>query len=113
MNPLELAYKYMEISFSEKDLNLLKNILTNDCKFVGPFYQFNSAQDYIDSLFQDPPINIKYEVIKTYQDDHSACLIYNFTKPGITTKMTQIFEVSENKISGIQLIFDTKPFSGS
>lgn len=112
MKPLEFAYKYMEILFSDKDINQLKNILTNDCRFVGPLYQFNSAQDYINSLIEEPPIDFEYEIIKSYEDDNSACLIYKFSKPGISTTMAQLFEASENKICRIQLIFDSKPFSG-
>jgi len=112
MISLDLAHNYMQILFSGNDPNLLKDILTDDCKFVGPFYKFNSAQDYIDSLIKDPPINFKCKIVKSFEDDNSACLIYKFTKPGISTTMTQLFEVSGNKISSIQLIFDTKPFSG-
>jgi len=110
MKPLELAYKYMEILFSDKDMDHLKTILTNDCKFVGPFYQFNSAVDYINSLVKDPPVDFEYEIITSYEDDNSACLIYKFSKPGISTTMAQLFEVSGNKIYRIQLIFDTAPF---
>ena len=111
MKPLELANRYMKILFSGKELMRLNNILAGDCKFVGPLYQFNSAQDYIDSLIENPPIDFEFEILSSYEDKNSACLVYKFTKPGISTTMVQTFEILDNKICEIKLIFDTKPFT--
>ena len=110
MKPLELAIKYMDIIFLGRDLERLNDIFHKDLRFKGPFQSFNSADDYIDSLKNDPPIGFSYEIIKSFQDTTSACLIYEFKKPGLRTTMTQLFEIEKNKICQIQLIFDTKPF---
>jgi hypothetical protein len=112
MNPIQLANEYMEIFFSGKDLNRLEKILHKECKFTGPFYQFRTSREYIDQLKKDPPNDFNYEIIKSYQDENSACLIYKFIKPLINTFMAQIFEVSENRITSIKLIFDTRIFQG-
>ena len=108
MKPLELAMKYMDIFYTIGDMKLLKNILTDDFKFIGPYYQFDTSMDYINSLLEDPPINLSYKVVKTYEDDFSACIIYEFLKPGISVLMAQLFEIEGNKIKGIKLIFDSK-----
>jgi len=110
MTPLDLANKYMEILFTGNDPEELKEILSDNCNFSGPLFHFKSAQEYIDSLIKDPPFNFNYKIIKSYEDNQSACLIYKFTKRGISTIMSQLFEVSDNKISAIRLIFDTMPF---
>jgi hypothetical protein len=110
MKPLESALKYMEIFYSGKDLERLKDILAEDLSFTGPLFKFNSAEDYIYSLIKDPPQGMKYEIIKTFEDDNSVCLIYKFYKGNISTTMAQIFEVKDVKISKINLIFDTKTF---
>lgn len=110
MNPLNLALKYMQIVYKSEDYDQLNEILREDCIFSGSLYTFNSAQSYIDSLKKDPPNDFKYEIVNSYQDNNSACLIYNFRKPGIKTKMAQVFEISQNKITTIQLIFDVTPF---
>lgn len=60
MTLLTITSKYMDIFFSGRDLERLYKILADDLKFSGPFYQFNSARDYIESLQSDPPVNCKY-----------------------------------------------------
>jgi hypothetical protein len=91
-------------------LDQLQEILAVDMQFRGPFHHYHQATDYINSLKSDPPENFRYEMIKTYSDDTSACLVYRFSKPGIKTIMTQIFEVKNDKITHILLVFDTKDF---
>jgi hypothetical protein len=111
MKPIDLALRYMEIFFSGKDLERLKDILAEDLSFTGPLYTFNSAKDYINSLKEDPPCGMKYEIIKSFEDESGANLIYNFHKENISTTMTQLFEVKDDKISKINLVFDIKAFT--
>ena len=111
MQPLHLATKYMEILFSNGDLDQLHEILADNLKFEGPLFTFDSADSYIKSLKKDPPIDFNYELIKSYEDATSACLVYIFNKPGITTTMFQTFETKNNKITGILLVFDTSVFN--
>ena len=111
MDPLKLALKYMEIFYSGKDLERLKDILADDISFTGPLYTFNSVEDYINSLIKDPPLGMKYKIIKSFEDDNGACLIYNFHKENISTVMAQLFEVKNEKICKINLIFDSKAFT--
>ncbi len=110
MTPLELAEKYMQCVFKTGNLEELRSVLTDDLQFRGPFFNFDSANAYIKSLRDDPPKDFEYKIIKRYSDDSSACLIYQFSKPNITTPMAQTFEVVNGKIKSILLIFDTRPF---
>ena len=100
----------MEIVFSTGDFDQLRHILADNLQFRGPFYSFDTASDYINSLQADPPKDFKYQVLKSYEDSLSACLVYNFSKPGISTNMTQIFDIDNNKIKSTHLIFDTGAF---
>ncbi len=111
MSPLELAHKYMEIFFSGGDIEELGHIFSKDFTFSGPFYEFDSAEAYLDSLRSDPPENFCYELIRSFENESSACLVYQFSKTGISTPMAQMFEVSNGKICKILLIFDTGPFA--
>jgi hypothetical protein len=111
MKPLEFAQKYMDILFSESDIDELNPFLAEDLHFRGPFYQFDSANDYLDALKSDPPKAFHYHIIHSYQDRSSACLVYQFSKPGVTTPMAQMFEIENNKIKKIVLIFDTNAFN--
>lgn len=110
MTPLQLALKYMDIFYGEKDPLLLKDILHEDLIFDGPFVKFNSAKDYIDSLLEAPPKNMSFEIIESFENETSACLIYTFTKGEIKSKMSQLFKIKHGKISRILLVFNTKDF---
>ena len=110
MSPVNLAKKYMEVMFSGSDLDQLRPLFGEPFLFEGPFFTFESAEDYIRSLKADPPVEFKYKLLKSWEDDSSACLIYQFSKPGISTPMMQWFEVKSGKINKILLIFDSKAF---
>jgi len=110
MNNLETAKQYMEIFYSGKNLNRLRNLFCDKLYFEGPFFQFTSANDYINSLEVSPPVNFKYKILHCYEDKNSVCLIYSFTKADISTNMMQRFVFKNGKISEILLIFDTSDF---
>ncbi len=112
MTPHDLALRYMEIFFSGKDLDRLGTILHEEFQFRGPLYQFDSAQDYIASLKADPPANCSYNIIYSFEQVNLVNLIYEFSKPGVATVMSQLFGVLDNKISNIELIFDSGAFAG-
>jgi hypothetical protein len=111
LKPLDLALRYREIFYSGKDPEQLNDILAEDFSFNGPFHTFNTAVDYINSLITDPPGGMTYEIIKTFEDEDSVCIIYQFYKGSVSITMAQLFEVKDNKISSIHLIFDTEAVS--
>ncbi len=111
MRPLELAQQYMDIFFSGRDVEALRSLFADDFTFSGPFYEFDSAEDYIHSLQSDPPKDCHYTMIRSFEDEFGACLVYEFSKPGVCTPMTQVFEVRDGKISNILLVFDTDAFT--
>jgi len=110
MTPIEITEKYMEILYSTGRLENLKELLSDEFYFKGPFYEFNSADDYVESLMSDPAVNFSYSDEKFYTNKNSVCLIYKFFKPGVTTHMAQEFEVINGKITKILLIFDSGVF---
>ena len=110
MNHLEIVRKYMDILFNNGNPDELEALLTPDLQFKGPFFQFESAIDYINSLKADPPLGFRYQTVKSYIDENSVCLIYEFTKSTIKTPMMQMFEFEKERISKILLVFDTAPF---
>ena len=110
MTALELANKYMECVFKTGDWEELRKILSNDLKFRGPLFNFDSADAYVTSLQKDPPVNFEFEIMNCYTNEDSVCLIYQFSKPGVSTIMSQTFEVLDGKIKSILLVFDTGAF---
>jgi len=111
MKPLDLAFKYMEIFYSDSDIEALGQILAKNLTFEGPFFQFDSAEDYLDSLRGDSREGLSYDLIKSFENESSACLIYQFSKPDISIPMAQMFEIDGDKIGKIVLVFDTGAFT--
>lgn len=107
MSPLSLAKKYMNIVFDSGNLVQLHEILDENLLFEGPLFRGKNADEYINALLDSPPQNFQYKIIESFQSDHSACLIYEFKKLNKTAIMAQTFEISQDKISKIVLIFNT------
>ncbi|MFQ5545623.1 MAG: nuclear transport factor 2 family protein [Acidiferrobacterales bacterium] len=111
MRPLALAQKYMDCVFSDANIEALNDLLADEFTFKGPLYEFDSVDAYIQSLQSDPPQGFEYEMIQSFETESCACLVYQFSKPGVSVPMAQIFEISNGKISRILLIFDTRLFT--
>lgn len=107
MKPLRIALKYMDIFYHEENLELLHEVLDRNLIFEGPLFKFSSAEEYIDSLKQDPPKDMDYRITKSFSDKASVCLFYEFSKPGAVTTMAQMFDIESGKITRIRLVFDT------
>ena len=111
MSPTELAKIYMMSFFGEKPVEEMRSILMDDLKFTGPFYKYNTAEDYIQSLKENMPVDdVSYEILQEYENENSCCLVYQSSKQGVDETMAQLFEVNENKITRIRLIFDASKF---
>ena len=112
MKSIDLAMKYMEIIYETGGIQKLRKFLADDFLFEGPLNTYHNADDYISDMQLNLPKKFAYKILNQYSDESSACLIYKFSKPGITTMIAQTFEInSQNKINKILLVFDTRPFN--
>lgn len=100
----------MDILFNNGELDNLLDLFADNFHFSGPFYEFGSAQAYVDALKAGPPRDFSYETIGAWENESSACIMYRFSKPGVSVPMSQYFETSNGKISRMLLVFDTAPF---
>lgn len=111
MKPLKIALTFLDIFYHEDNIELLRELLHYDLVFEGPMYEFTSADDYLESLKQDPPVGMDYRILKSFADDTGVCLFYEFSKNEgghvIRTPMAQWFEIEQGKIRRIRLVFDT------
>ncbi len=110
MPAVDLVIQYLDIFFSGENLTELYDIFSADLKFHGPWINCTSPREYIESLQEDPPEECSYEIIHIFEKNNYVNIIYRFKKPGITTLMSQLFEVHNEKIVAIQLIFDSATF---
>ncbi len=110
MSKTSTVQTYMDVFFSGEDPERLWEVFREDLLFEGPFYTFQSASDYIDSLMEDPPVGADYELIRRYEDDDSVTLLYRFRKGDIETPMAQTFFFEGDRIARILLVFDGRMF---
>ena len=110
MNALSLAKKYISCFFGEQSLSTMRELLSDDLVFEGPFLKTTTANDYMQALINDPPVDVSCKILYEFEKDDVACIIYEFLKPGINCTMTQLFEAKNAKISKIILLFDTAAF---
>jgi len=110
MTPLELAKRYMQVFYSGETIDELRSLFGDEFTFKGPFVECHSADEYIASLKRDPPHACEHILLHQFETESSACLIYQFSKPGVSTPMAQVFNTRDGKIFGIQLIFDGRVF---
>ena len=106
MKEIDIAKKYLEIFFESKDFDSLARLFDKNLDFKGPFYEFGSAHDYIESLKSSPPIDVSYKIVEEFSSQNSVCIIYNFTKNGKSTLMSQTFWFADGRIKKIRLIFN-------
>lgn len=101
----------MELVFSGGNAEALRPLLADNFSFRGPLYRYDSAEEYITAMASDPLKSASYRIIRSFKSDDAACLIYQFTKPGVSTPMTQLFEVSDGRIFRVRLMFDSAAFA--
>ena len=101
MSPIELAKKYLEIFYSANNLERLYSICDENLVFSGPFIQSNTASEYVESLVEDPPVGMSYQIVSAYENTNSACVIYEFSKGDINVLMAQEFYTAAGKITQI------------
>ena len=66
----------MKSFFGQAPLEEMNALFSDKMIFEGPFHKSTTAREYIDTLKDNPPKDASYILEKTYQDEHSACLIY-------------------------------------
>lgn len=111
MNKIEVVEKYFDILSSDADLEQLRSIFSSNMQFKGPLFQFETAEDYIESLVSEPPIGFRFNIIDMFEKENKVVAIYDFSKGDLHTPMAQFFEFDGELISKILLIFDSSEFT--
>lgn len=107
MSSSELATIYLQSFFGEKPIDEMRSILIEDLKFTGPFYKFESAEEYIQLLKENMLADdVSYEILRKLERDNSCCIVYRSLSQGKDEIMAQLFETYDNKITKIRLILD-------
>jgi len=96
-----------------QDLPGARALLADDLLFEGPIDTFNNPDDYLASLAKLAPIVDRVEVQAMFFGDSDACVVYDLvTKTPIrTSHVAEWFRTDGDKITGIRVHFDARPFA--
>ena len=79
MSNREVAMEFLRC-FCAGDVDGLASLLAEDFQSNGPFYNFSSAEEYLDSLRNDPPEQCGYRVLSLTEGGDSVSIYYDYEK---------------------------------
>ena len=97
--------------FCAGDIDGLEPLLAADLHFTGTFHNYGSAGEYLDSLRNDPPEKCGYKVLSVTENEGSVAVFYEYRKPDRVMQLAQLFEIRNEQINDILLIFDGRDFA--
>lgn len=106
----DVALQFLS-SFCAGDVNALAPLLTEDLRFSGPFYQFNSSESYLEVLRDGPLEPSGYRLISVTDGENRVSVYYDYEKSDATITIAQLFTFRDQKISEILLVFDGRGFA--
>jgi hypothetical protein len=110
MNKQEMALTFIE-RFCTGDLEGIESLLAPDLKFRGPFYSFDSAQEYLACLRNAPPVRSGFEILSITEGVDSLAVFYDYVKPEGVIRIAQLFRFKNQRISETLLVFDGRGFA--
>ena len=110
MNNRDVAIEFVK-HFCAGEINDLVPLLAAELQFTGPFYQFGSADAYLDSLRNGPPEQCGYRLISVTEGADSVSIYYDYEKSDRTITIAQLFKFSNQKVQEILLVFDGRGFA--
>jgi len=110
MNNCDVAIKFVKC-FCAGDVDALAPLLTPDLKFKGPFFNFDSADAYLNSLKNGPLEKCGYQMLSITEGKDSVSINYDYEKSDRTIAIAQLFKFSNQKIQEILLVFDGRGFA--
>ncbi|MEN8166176.1 MAG: nuclear transport factor 2 family protein [Pseudomonadota bacterium] len=110
MTNREIARAYLRC-FCEGDVGGLAPLLAPDLSFTGTTHTYHSAEAYLRSLRADPPEKCACRLLSLTEDGDSVAVFYEYVKPEHVMTIAQLFEVRNQQINKILLVFDGRGFT--
>ena len=92
--------------FCSGNIDGIESTLAEDFHLVGPLFEFNSREAYVQSLRDSPPEIASHSIMRVSHDDDTVSVFYEYRKPAESIMVAQFFRVRENKIVETMLVFD-------
>jgi len=106
MTNRDLAQAFLN-RYCAADVDGMAALLSPDLQFIGPLHRFHNADEYLASLHADPPEQSTYNILSVTEDDDSVAIFYLYEKDPKPLTIAQWFEMKDQRIRKILLVFDT------
>jgi hypothetical protein len=108
----DVVTKYHE-ALGDRDFDAARMLLKDDLHFIGPFDEFDSADDYIETLRGLWSIveSTKLKHISTDGDEAVVLFEMATSTPAGTQLICEWYGVEGARIAWIRALFDTAPFA--
>jgi ketosteroid isomerase-like protein len=100
-------------AFGRGDVQTARSLLADDLHFRGPIEEFDSADDYMQSVGKLAQIVTGTDVKKVLADGDDVVTIYDLhtnTAAG-TSNVAEWARVKKGKIAEMRVFFDARPFA--
>lgn len=102
MNCKFLAEKFV-LSFCNGDISGIESVLASKFNFIGPLFQFDSKDSYIDSLRGNLDSDPDAKILSIISEENEASIFYIY----LGNTIGQLFKSRDGKIYETILVFDT------
>lgn len=104
-SPMEVVMSCVR-ALNEEDFAKARNLVSDDMTFAGVL----GSRDGADAYFADMErMKLKYDVKKSFADDHDVCLLYDLKISGKKIFGCGIYHVDAGKITSLKVVFDPRP----
>lgn len=105
----EIAIEFVQ-RFCAGDVEALAPLLAEDLRFTGPFFQFESAVEYLDVLREGPSEPGECRLLSVTEDADSVSIFYDYVKTDRVLTVAQLFKFNDRKICETLVVFDGRGF---
>lgn len=103
----QIAEQFIKF-FCKGNIDSLAGLLSENLRFQGPLFNFDSREAYLKALHDDPPEKTACEIISLTNNDDSVCIFYKYGKGEAHITIAQHFKFQGNLISEILIVFDPR-----
>jgi ketosteroid isomerase-like protein len=111
-NAAEIVESYHR-AFGSGDVQTARSLLADDLHFKGPIEEFDSADEYLQSVAKLAQIVTGTDVKKVLADSDDVVTIYDLhtNTPAGTSNVAEWATVRNGKIAELRVFFDARPFA--
>ncbi|HLA56964.1 MAG TPA: nuclear transport factor 2 family protein [Flavobacterium sp.] len=93
-------------ALNEENFKAARAFANDNMKFQGVLGKRDNADSYFEDMAK---MKFKYEILKVFADGDDVCVFYNIDMSGTKVFTCGWYQLENDKISNIKVIFDPRP----